>query len=110
MPGVDVAVAGGADHEGFAPPVRHGLRPLGLERSGYAEVGELADVVDLHLAGLLADLAGIREEPGDELLVRIVNPDRLAVGDRRRFLPPEWYAAEPDLMVSRSSGSPVTTA
>jgi hypothetical protein len=50
---VDVAVAGGADHEGFASPVGHGLGPLGLKRPGLTEVGELADVVDFHLAGLL---------------------------------------------------------
>ena len=42
-----------------------------------------------------AELAGVREEPGDELLVRIVDPDRLTVDDPRRFLPMEWYAAEP---------------
>jgi hypothetical protein len=34
-----------------------------LKRPGYAEFGELADVVDFHLARLLADLADIREEP-----------------------------------------------
>jgi hypothetical protein len=68
---------------------------LGLERSGYAEVGELADVVDLHVVRLLADLAGIRKESGDELFMRVVDPDWLTVGDRRRFLPSEWYAAEP---------------
>lgn len=60
-----------------------------------AEVGELADVVDFHLAGLLADLADIREEPCDEFLVRIVDPDRLTVGDRRRFLPVERCLTEP---------------
>src|SRR6266508_3381476 len=88
-------MAGGADHEGLAPPVRHGLGPLGLQRPGYAEVCELADVVDLDLARLLADLADAREEPVDQLLVRIVDPDRLAVDDRRRSLPVERYAAEP---------------
>jgi hypothetical protein len=39
-----------------------------------AEVGELADVVDFHLAGLLADLADVREESRDEFLVRVVHP------------------------------------
>ena len=88
-------MAGGADHKGFASPVRHCLGPLGLERSGYAEVGQLANVVDLHVVRLLAYLARIREESGDELLLRIVDPDRLTVSDRRRFLPLERYTAEP---------------
>jgi len=44
-----------------------------------AEVGEFADVVNLHLTRLLADLTNVREESCDEFLVRIVNPDRLAV-------------------------------
>ena len=64
-------------------------------RSGLAEVGELSDVVDLHLAGLLADLADVREESCDEFLVRVVDPGRLTVGDRRRFLPVEWCFTEP---------------
>src|SRR3954451_24513403 len=90
---MDMVMAGGADHKGFASPVRHCLGPLGLERSGYAEVGQLANVVDLHVVRLLAYLARIREESGDELLLRIVDPDRLTVSDRRRFLPLERYNA-----------------
>src|SRR3954466_13316770 len=87
---MDMVMAGGADHKGFASPGRHCLGPLGLERSGYAEVGQLANVVDLHVVRLLAYLARIREESGDELLLRIVDPDRLTVSDRRRFLPLAW--------------------
>jgi hypothetical protein len=52
-------------------------------------------VVDLHLSGVLADLAGIREEPGEQFLVRVVDTDRLPVGDRCRFPAAERYLAEP---------------
>ena len=88
-------MAGGADHQGLASPVGHGLGPQGLQWPGLAEVGEFSDVVNLHLTRLSADLANVREESCDDLLVRIVNPDRLAVDDRRRFLPVEWYFTEP---------------
>jgi hypothetical protein len=64
-----------------------------LERPGCAEVCELADVVDLNFALVLADLAGVREETFDDLLVRIVDPDRLAVDDRCRSLPVKWNGA-----------------
>jgi hypothetical protein len=84
-----------AEHEGLATPVCHAGGPFGLPWPGWGEVGERADVVHLHLARLLADLAGGREKPCDELLVRIVHPDRLAVGDRRRSSPSERYATEP---------------
>jgi hypothetical protein len=60
---VDLVVAGGADHEGLASPVRHGLGPQGLEWPGFAEISKLADVVDLNLARVPTDLAGVREEP-----------------------------------------------
>ena len=91
-------MAGGADHKGFASPVRHCLGPLGLERSGYAEVGQLANVVDLHVVRLLAYLARIREESGDELLLRIVDPDRLTVSDRRDFC--RWSGIPPNRATS----------
>ena len=105
-----MVVAGGADHEGLAPPSRHDRHPFGLLCPGVSEICQGADVVRLNVARALTDLAGVREEPGDELVVRMVHPDRLTVDDRRRSLPLQWNAAEPDLMVSRSSGSPVTTA
>ncbi|MET0235506.1 MAG: hypothetical protein ABW224_12755 [Kibdelosporangium sp.] len=52
-------------------------------------------MVNLNLARLLADLAGVREQPRHELLVRIVNPDWQAVDDRRHLLPVEWCFTEP---------------
>jgi hypothetical protein len=57
-------MAGGADHEGFASSSHHERGPHGLGRSGWFEVGELADVVDVHWSGLLAELALAFEEPG----------------------------------------------
>jgi hypothetical protein len=68
-------MTGGADHQGFASPVGHGLGPQGLEWPGSAEVGELTDVVNFHAVLLLTDLAGIREESSHEFLVRIVDPE-----------------------------------
>ena len=70
---MDHAVAGGADHEGLAPPVRHGVGPLGLQRPGRAEIFQLADVVGFHLTSVLADLTGSRKEPGEQSLVRVVD-------------------------------------
>ena len=49
LPVVDGLVAGGADHEGLALRSGHELRPRGLWPSRPGEVGELADLVDLHL-------------------------------------------------------------
>ncbi|GAA2957110.1 hypothetical protein GCM10020227_25320 [Streptomyces flavovirens] len=60
-----------------------------------SEVGESADVVHLHVALASADLAGIRQEPRDEFLLRIVHPDRLTIGEFRRSLPLEGNSAEP---------------
>ena len=54
---MDDVVAGGADYESLASFTRHVLRPWRLWLPGFAEVGELADVVDLDLAGVLAHLA-----------------------------------------------------
>jgi len=88
-------MAGGANHQGLASPIGHGLGPQGLEWSGSGEVGELTDVVNFHVVLLLTDLASILEEPSHDFLVRIVDPNRLAVDDRRRFLPMEWCFPEP---------------
>ena len=43
------------------------LRPWRLWLPRFAEVGELADVVDFHLAGVLAQLASSCLEPLDQL-------------------------------------------
>ena len=62
-------MAGVADDEGFASPFCHERRPRGLVGlSRRAEVGELADLVNIHLAGVPAHLAPPREESTDQLL------------------------------------------
>jgi hypothetical protein len=59
LSGVDVVMAGVADHEGFAAPIAHGLFPSGWWVAGPGAVGEPPDVVHLHLAVALADFAGV---------------------------------------------------
>ena len=53
---MDVVMADGADHEGLASFSCHELGPWWLWLSGFVEMGELADVVDFYLAGVLAHL------------------------------------------------------
>ena len=82
---MDVLVAAAAGDQGLASSHRHEAHPgRSFGPAGPVEVGEFADVVNLHLTRLLADLTNVREESCDEFLVRIVNPDRLAVGDRAK--------------------------
>lgn len=50
-------------------------------------MGELGDVVHLHLAAVAAHLAPASEESGDQLLVADGGRDGLAVGEDRRALP-----------------------
>jgi hypothetical protein len=47
-------MAGGADHEGLTSPFDHEFGPPWPWLPRFAEVGELADVVDFHHAGVLA--------------------------------------------------------
>ena len=53
------------------------------------------DVVHLHLAAVLAQLAPVPQEPGDDLLAGVGVPAGSAVGDDRGFLSFEGNAAEP---------------
>jgi hypothetical protein len=64
---MDDVVAERADHEGLASFTRHELCPWRLWLPRFAEVGELADVVDFDLAGVLAHLASSCLEPLDQL-------------------------------------------
>ena len=48
---MDVVMAVGADHEGFSASACHEPGPRGWGWSVGVEVGQLADVVDLHLSG-----------------------------------------------------------
>ena len=66
----------------------------GCGRPGMARSGHRADVVDLHLARLLAELAPVRKEPADQLLVWVDRPGQ-TVGQDRHLLPPQRYPAEP---------------
>jgi hypothetical protein len=92
---VDVIMAGGADHEGLAPSIRHDLGPPGLARAGRVEIRELADLMNLDIARGAAKLAGVRQQAGDQFLVWIVNRNRLAVDELGRALPLEWDTTEP---------------
>ncbi|GAB2746888.1 hypothetical protein GCM10010442_77900 [Kitasatospora kifunensis] len=66
---MDVRVANSTDHKGLAMPGGHEIRPRRpVPRA--SEVGELGNVVDLHLVDAPAGLAPPGEEPGDQLLAR----------------------------------------
>ena len=80
---MDVVVAGRADHEGLASSSRHEVRPWRLWLPRSAEVGELADVVDFDLAGVLAQLTSSCLEPLDQLGAADDARGWLAVGEDR---------------------------
>src|SRR6266568_9372941 len=88
-------MAGGADDERLAPHACHQAGPSGLRRSRRAEVGQLADLVRLHRAVLLAPLAPAAQEPGDQFLAAGGGQGWQAVIEDRPFLPFERDAAEP---------------
>ncbi|MET8878566.1 hypothetical protein [Nocardia sp. NPDC004604] len=52
-------------------------------------------MVDLDVAYGATEFPDVRKEPGEDLLVRMVDPDRLGVSDSRRFLPMQRCLAEP---------------
>ena len=91
---VDGIVAVAADHQGFAAPLSHDLRPFGLSSTGFGECGQRSNVVHRDAVGSLAELAPARLEPTDQFLVRVDRPGRDAVGENRAFVPLERYAAE----------------
>src|SRR4051812_31066078 len=64
-------------------------------RAGWLEICELTDVMNMHVTGLLAELAPSREEPGDQLLAGVGHPGRDAVVDDRGLLPFQGDSAEP---------------
>jgi len=63
--------------------------------AGTCEVGEPGDVVHLHRAAVLAQLARAPQEPGDDLLAGVDLPAGSAVGEDRGFAPFEGDASEP---------------
>jgi hypothetical protein len=91
---MDVVMAGGADHEGLSSLSCHELGPWRLWLPGFAEVGELADVVDFHLASALAHLTSSGLEPLDELRAADDARGWLTVCEDRVALPFEGDATE----------------
>src|SRR6266545_2147489 len=92
---MDAGVAGFADHEGLASPLRHDVHPLGwVGLSGLVEISELADLVHAHLVRLPAELAPSRQEPVDQLFAAGGCQDWFAVPQGRVLLPPERDTTE----------------
>ena len=89
---MDVGLAGVADHEGLASPLCHDPHPFRL--FGRVEVGEVADLMHLHRAGSLADLAPSGQQPMDDLLATRRRWEWRAVHGDRVNLPPERDTAE----------------
>jgi hypothetical protein len=79
-------MAGDADHEGFPAHPGHELRPSGLRASCPGEVGELADLVDLHAGRRVAPLAPPGPEPDGQLLAAGGQAGK-AVGDDCLLVP-----------------------
>src|SRR5947207_3433818 len=92
---VDLVMTGLAEHEGLAPLCCHEPGPGWLAVAGTCEVGEPGDVVHLHRAAVLAQLARAPQEPGDDLLAGVDLPAGSAVGEDRGFAPFEGDASEP---------------
>jgi hypothetical protein len=84
---VDDGMAGGTDHEGLAPSFCHDLHSFGLRLSGFIELVELADLVNLHLLGLPAEFAAPCQEPTDQLAASGSVSVWIAVGEDRGLLP-----------------------
>ena len=95
LPVMDGVVAGAADHQGLAPLPGHDGHPRGLACSGFAEAGEVADLVHEHSARVPAQLAPSGKEPGDQFLARVGDPAGDAVSDDRVLVACEGYPAEP---------------
>ncbi len=88
-------MAAGADHEGLAPTFGHELIPGGLRPPRVFEIGEFADVVDIHRAGLLAQLTPSRLKPGDQLFAADGDRARGAIGQDRVLRAPQGDTTEP---------------
>lgn len=92
---MDRGVAVSADYEGLSAPFGHELVPYGLRLSRSLQVGERADVVDIHRAGLLAQFTPSGLEPGYQLFSADGDRARDAVGEDRVFLAPQGDPTEP---------------
>jgi hypothetical protein len=76
LSGVNVLMAGRADHQGLAPLTCHQLCPRRRSRTGLSEIGQLADLVHLHRIRPLAHLAPSPKEPANQLPTRVGDPAR----------------------------------
>ena len=84
-----------ADHEGLAPLPQHERRPWGLDCVQF-ETGEVADLVNNHLARLPAQLAPSSKQPANQLLPLVGDLARgSTVDDDRPLVSHQWYPAEP---------------
>jgi hypothetical protein len=94
---VDVFAAAAADHEGLAPSHGHEVHPGGfLCAAGLVEIGELADVVNLQVHRLPADLAASSDEPVDQLVAPGTGHDRSLIDEDGCVCSPERDPAEAD--------------
>ena len=92
---MNVLVAAAADHEGLASSHGHEVHPGGFVRpAGLVEIGEFADVVNLQVPRVLADLAASGDEPMDQLVASGAGHDRPLVGEDGCVCPPERDPAE----------------
>ncbi len=87
-------MAVGADYEGLSALSCHEFGPWRLWLPGFAEMGELGDVVGFHLAGALAHLKSSSLEPLDELCAADDARGWLTVGENRVSLPFQRDATE----------------
>nr|WP_276975286.1 hypothetical protein [Ferrimicrobium acidiphilum] len=84
-----------ADHEGLAPLPQHERHPWGLGCVLF-ETGEVADLVNKHLARLPAQLAPSSKQPADQLLPLVGDlVGRSAVDEDRPLVSHQGYPAEP---------------
>jgi len=92
---MDRVVARVAGHEGLSPFPCHERRPCELA-SVLFEAGEVADLVNYHLALVSAQLAPSSKEPADQLLALVGDLVRgRAVDEDRSLVPHQGYPAEP---------------
>src|SRR4051794_521360 len=100
---VDGLVAGGADDERLPAHFGHELCPRGLWASRSGEVGEFADLMNLHVLVSLTPFTPARLEPGDQFLAgggrdcRAVVEDRFLLSFQRDATEPgdQWFPACP---------------
>ena len=103
---MDVFVAAAAGDQGHASSPGHQVHPCGfLASAKLVQICELADMVELQVHHVPADLAAPGEEPVDQLVAPGADHDRPLVGEDGRAYSPErdpaeaegCYGIQPDL-------------